>query len=76
MKKLFNFYVEENVIEVAQSKLTKLTGDKPKGQVASLIRVLLNQFIHTPDDKVDSLLLDAIVAEYQYTQTKNKRSRL
>lgn len=76
MKKLFNFYVEENVIEVAQNKLTRLTGDKPKGQVASLIRVLLNQFIHTPDDKVDPLLLDAIVAEYQYTQIKNKRSKL
>lgn len=76
MKKLFNFYIEENVIEVVQSKLTRLTGDKPKGQVASLIRVLLNQFIHTPDDKVDPLLLDAIVAEYQYTQIKNKRSKL
>lgn len=76
MKKLFNFYVEENVIEAVQSKLTRLTGDKPKGQIASLIRVLLNQFIHTPDDKVDPLLLDAIVAEYQYTQIKNKRSKL
>lgn len=76
MKKLFNFYVEENVIDMVQNKLTRLTGDKPKGQVASLIRVLLNQFIHTPDDKVDPLLLDAIVAEYQYTQTKNKRSKL
>lgn len=76
MKKLFNFYVEESMIKAVQDKLTRLTGDKPKGQVASLIRVLLNQFIHTPDDKLNPLLIDAIAAEYQYSQLKNKRSSL
>jgi hypothetical protein len=76
MKKLFNFYVETSVLREVQEKLVRLSGDTPKGQVASLIRVLLNQFLHTPDDKVNPLLIEAISAEYQYTQLKNKRSNL
>lgn len=76
MKKLFNFYVETSVLREVQEKLVRLSGDTPKGQVASLIRVLLNQFLHTPDDKVNPLLIEAISSEYQYTQLKNKRSNL
>ena len=44
-KDLFNFYLDKNVKEQAQLKLIRLTGDKPKGQLAALIRVLLKQFV-------------------------------
>lgn len=74
--KLYNFYVEDSMIKKAQDKLTRLVGEKTKGQVAALLRVLLNQFIMTPDEKVNPLLIEAIDAEAIFTTTKNKRSRL
>lgn len=75
-KQIFNFYLDDNVKKEAILKLTRLSGDKPKGQLAALIRVLLKQFVATPDDKVNPLLIQAIAAEYEYTSTLNKRSRL
>lgn len=75
-KDLFNFYLDKDVKEQAQLKLIRLTGDKPKGQLAALIRVLLKQFVSTPDEKVNPLLIQAIDAEYEYTQLLNKRSNL
>lgn len=75
-KNLFNFYLDEDVKQKAIEKLIRLSGDKPKGQLAALIRVLLKQFIATPDDKTNKLLIEAIAAEYEYSQTLNKRSRL
>ena len=75
-KSLFNFYLDDGVKAEAQSKLTRLAGDQPKGQVAALIRVLLKQFVATPDDKINPLLIEAIAAEYEYSAKKNKRSRL
>lgn len=76
MKELFNFYLEKDVKQKVTSKLVRLCGEQPKGQIAALIRVLLNQFISTPDDRVNPLLIDAISAEYEYTARKNKRSAL
>lgn len=75
-KTLFNFYLDDDVKEQAQLKLLRLSGDKPKGQLAALIRVLLNQFVMTPDEKINPLLIQAIAAEYEYTQTLNKRSNM
>ena len=75
-KSLFNFYLDDDLKELVQQKLTRLTGDTPKGQLASLIRVLLKQFNATPDDKVSKVLLEAISAEYTFSQTLNKRSKL
>lgn len=75
-KNLFNFYLDDDVKKQATEKLIRLSGDRPKGQLAALIRVLLKQFVATPDDKVNKLLIDAIAAEYEYSQTLNKRSRL
>lgn len=74
-KTLFNFYLDNEVKREAQDKLTRLTNDKPKGQLASLIRVLLKQFVATPDEKVNPLLLSAIEAEYEYSAKLNKRSK-
>lgn len=75
-KNLFNFYLDDDVKQQATLKLIRLSGDKPKGQLAALLRVLLRQFIATPDDKVNPLLIEAIAAEYEYSQSLNKRSNL
>jgi hypothetical protein len=75
-KHLFNFYLDDDVKKAAQEKLVRLRNDQPKGQLAALIRVLLRQFVMTPDEKVNPLLIEAIAAEYEYSQTLNKRSRL
>ena len=75
-KSLFNFYLDDEVKVQAQDKLIRLTSDQPKGQLASLIRILLKQFVATPDEKVNPLLIEAISAEYEYSQKLNKRSRL
>jgi hypothetical protein len=76
MKSLFNFYLDDDVKEKAQAKLSRLTGDQPKGQMAALIRVLLRVFVATPDEKVNPLLIQAIAAEYEYSAKCNKRSKL
>lgn len=75
-KNLFNFYLDDDVKQAAVEKLVRLSGDKPKGQLAALIRVLLRQFIATPDEKVNKLLIEAVAAEYEYSAKLNKRSRL
>ena len=75
-KTLFNFYIEPELKEKVQKKITRMIGDQPKGQLAALIRVLLRQFAATPDEKTNPLLMQAIAAEYEYTAKKNKRSRL
>lgn len=76
MKNLFNFYLDEDIKNKVQSKLTRMAGDQPKGQLAALIRVLLAQFAATPDEKTNPLLIQAVQAEYEYTTKKNKRSNL
>lgn len=75
-KHIFNFYLDDDVKIQANAKLDKLLGEQSKGQLAALIRVLLKQFVMTPDDKINPLLLEAIFAEYEYSQKLNKRSRL
>ena len=75
-KNLFNFYLDDDVKNQAIQKLIRLSGDKPKCQLAALLRVLLRQFIATPDEKVNPLLIEAIAAEYEYSQSLNKRSNL
>ena len=60
----------------AAEKLNRLLGEQAKGQLAALLRVMLKQFLYTPDDKVSKDLLEAISAEYTYSTIKNKRSKL
>ena len=73
-KKIFNFYLDDDIKEQATAKIVSLTGDQPKGQLAALIRVLLKQFVMTKN--VNPLLVEAVAAEYEYSQKLNKRSRL
>ena len=75
-KTLFNFYLDEDLKQEVQIKLVRLRKEQPKGQVAALIRVLLRQFAATPDEKINPLLIEAIGAEYEYSQKLNKRSRM
>lgn len=75
-KSLFNFYFDDDDKENAINKLIRICGKKEKGQLASLLRVLIKQFIATPDEKVNPLLIQSIEAEYEYSKTLNKRSRL
>lgn len=76
MKTLRNFYVEDKLWKEVEEKLNRLNGKQTKGQNAALIRVLLNQFVNTPDDKVNPLLIESIAAEYTFCTKKNKRSNL
>lgn len=75
-KTLFNFYLEPELKKQAIEKLERLNGEKSKGQLAALLRVYIKQFIATPDDKVNPLLVNAIEAEYEYSAKRNKRSRM
>lgn len=76
MKRLTNFYIEEQDKANAEEKLRRLCGEQTKGQFSAMLRVMVKQFIETPDEKVNPLLIKAIDAEYVYSQTLNKRSRM
>lgn len=73
---LFNFYIDLDLKAEVEQKIIRLNGERNKGQLSALIRILLKQFAMTPDDKVNPLLIEALDAEYTYTQAKNKRSKL
>ena len=75
-KSLYNFYLDDGLKKQLQDKLTRLVGKTEKGCLSACIRTLLEQFNATPDDKVSRLFIDAMYAEFEYSQTKNKRSRL
>jgi hypothetical protein len=75
-KSLYNFYLDDDMKAAAQAKLLRMCGTQSKGQLSALLRILLAQFVHTPDEKTNPLLIEAIAAEYTYSQTKNKRSSL
>ena len=75
-KSLFNFYLDDDLKEQAIIKINRLNGEQSKGQLAALIRVMLKQFVATPDDKINKLLIDAVMAEYEFSAKLNKRSRL
>ena len=76
MKRIFNFYLDDDIKVVVCNKLNRLNGQENKGQLAALIRTMLKQFAMTPDDKIDKKLLEACKAEYELTTKCNKRSRM
>lgn len=75
-KSLFNFYLDENDKRAAIEKLNRVNGECNKGQLASLLRVMIKMFIATPDEKLNSTMMEAVMAEYEYTAKLNKRSKL
>lgn len=74
-KNLFNFYLDDDVKYAAMDKLTRVCGEHSKGQLASLIRVMLTDFALTPDEQVSNELVEKIKQEYVYNTSKNKRTR-
>ena len=70
MTELFNFYVDKDTKEAAQNKITELLPGHKKGLTASVIRILLQQFVNSKPSKE---FLDAVEADYQYYASKNKR---
>ena len=74
MKALFNFYLDDMVKEKAIEKVEKICGKQEKGQLASLIRVLLKRFLACDDsDELDDIA-EEVESEYVTSQLKNKRS--
>lgn len=76
MKKLFNFYLDDNIKEAAIKKLEDKMGKREKGAFASLIRVMLNDFVLNKDDAYINELIKLVETEYAYSQLKNKRSTM
>ena len=74
MKRVFNFYLDDDLKTQVNNKINRLNGKENKGQLAALIRTLLKQFNMTPDDKIDKKLLEACKAEYELSTKLNKRS--
>ena len=70
MTELFNFYVEKETKEAAQNKIAELLPGHKKGLTASLIRILLVQFVNSQPSQE---LIKAVEADYQYYASKNKR---
>lgn len=75
-KRLFNFYLDEDLKASAINKLERICGIKSKGQLASYLRVCIQNLVNTPDEEVSKKLVGQIDAEYLYSQVKNKRSSL
>ena len=76
-KSLFNFYLDDIDKTLAEEKLESLFGQQSKGQLAALLRVLLKDFIATPDIVLHkNNLASKINEEFVYSQKKNKRSKL
>lgn len=76
MKSLFNFYLDDNIKQEVQEKLERINGQKNKGQLAALIRVLLKRFLTTSDNETNMQLLQEIDEEYETSTKLNKRSRM
>lgn len=75
-KSLFNFYLDDEKKQEVSDKLKRLCGDESKGQLAAFLRVCINMILITPDEKVRKEWIEAINEEYEYSQKKNKRSRM
>ena len=76
MKRLFNFYLDDGVKESATKRIESLCGIQEKGQLASLIRVLLNEFLETNDNARLTSIASKVTEEYCLTTHCNKRSKL
>ena len=52
MKSLFNFYLDDDDKKKASDKLERIFGQQCKGLLAAYYRVMTEQLINTPDDKL------------------------
>lgn len=74
---LYAFYLDEPTKLAVEQRLSMLVPDTKKGALAALLRVLLREFVALPfDDHSLTSLQEKIEAEYVYTTSKNKRSKM
>lgn len=76
MKNLFNFYLDDEMKVTATTKIEGLCGKQEKGQLASLIRVMLKIFVNCKDEALLNEIANEVQNEYELTTKKNKRSRM
>lgn len=74
-KTLFNFYLDDTIKKQTIAKLTRLNGEQEKGQLASLLRVMLKLFIEMSDEE-SFTILNLVKNEYITNLVSNKRSRM
>lgn len=75
MKSLFNFYLDDDDKKKASEKLERIFGQQCKGLLAAYYRVMTEQLINTPDDKLQ-VLMEHVAEDYVYNTKRNKRSKL
>ena len=75
MKSLFNFYLDDDDKKKASDKLERIFGQQSKGLLAAYYRVMTEQLINTPDDKL-KVLMEHVSEDYVYNTKRNKRSKL
>lgn len=74
---IYAFYLDEPTKLAVEQRLSTLVPDAKKGTMAALIRVLLREFVALPfDDASLTYLQEKLAAEYVYTTSKNKRSKM
>ena len=74
---IFAFYLDDETRLAVEQRLSMLVPDTKKGAMAALLRVLLREFVALPfDDHSFTSLQEKIEAEYVYTTSKNKRSKM
>ena len=74
-KSLFNFYLDDKLKEAAM-KLARLNGTTSKGQLASFIRVQIQNFVETPDEDISPKLMLKVLQELQLCNNQGRISRL
>lgn len=75
-KSLFNFYLDDKLKEAAIMKLTRLNGTTSKGQLASFIRVQIQNFVETPDEDISPKLMLKVLQELQLCNNQGRISKL
>ena len=75
-KSLFNFYLDDKLKEAAIMKLVRLNGTTSKGQLASFIRVQIQNFVETPDEDISPKLLLQVLQELQLCNNQGRISKL
>lgn len=75
-KSLFNFYLDDKLKEAAIMKLARLNGTTSKGQLASFIRVQIQNFVETPDEDISPKLMLKVLRELQLCNNQGRISKL
>lgn len=70
MKRLYNFYIEDEQMKEIDARLFAELGEQQKGLRSALIRVLFNEYLRSAPSQE---LSKKIIADYVENTLKNKR---